>query len=66
MDAMQAAAGPERKVHRSLCALAAIDTAAFVAAAWLCLMIPESLEPWAHTAGTTHAAPVDSAARVCE
>ena len=66
MDALRGAGAAQRKVDRSLCALAAIDTAAFVAAAWLCLMVPESLEPWAHIAETALAAAVDSAARVCE
>jgi hypothetical protein len=60
-DTRPAAAAPA-PVDRSLCALLAIDAAAFAAALWLCVSIPESLDPWAHAAlaGTQPRADVSS------
>ncbi|HEX2827321.1 MAG TPA: hypothetical protein VHP37_13315 [Burkholderiales bacterium] len=48
---------------RSLLVLAAIDTAAFVAAAWLCISVPESLEP---SAGVGAPAAVAQEPRACQ
>ena len=52
-------------VARSLWMLAAIDLAAFAAAAWLCVSVPESLAPWTRTVEAAGTASIDSSARAC-
>ena len=49
----QEAPSPGGAPGRSLLALALIETAAFAAAAWLCLSLPESLEPQAPAAAVS-------------
>ena len=56
----------QSRVDRSLCALVAIDLAAVVAAVWLCVTFPESLEPWAHTASAAAADRIDAVSPSCE
>jgi hypothetical protein len=53
------------RADRTLCALLAIDVAAFAAAAWLFASFPDSLEPWARNAEMAAAARVDTEVRPC-